>query len=219
MKMVEPAHPPLSTTAFNAHKTLVLNSDLSPLEYPLYKLSAEDTVKDMFLERFFVVEWSDVYAHSIDFEMRLPSVVALRKYASQKNLYGVPACNIYNLFVRDGGLCQYSEEPRHLRLNSPNPLVQATIDHVIPKAQKGLLEWNNVVLASQEINNLKGNQTPEQFGIYPKTLPWEPRGIDLLYLWLTQEGLDTMPEAWQEYLQLRPSSKVKRVLDQLAIAA
>ncbi|NBV54926.1 MAG: HNH endonuclease [Proteobacteria bacterium] len=199
-----------SACAFYQHRTLLLNADYKPLGFPLETLNAEDTIRGMFLERLTVVTESDVYAHSPSCQMRLPSVVALKEYVNPVGLYGVPSCNLHNLFVRERGLCAYSL--RELKLKSDSADAAATIDHVISRAEQGEHRWDNVVLASWSINNKKGAKRPEQAGLTLQMKPWVPTGADLLYLWLTEDRLATLPVAWREHLQLVPTTRLQRVL-------
>ena len=62
---------------------LVLNADYRPLSYfPLSLWSWQDTVKAVFLERVNILSEYDRVVHSPTFEMRLPSVIALREYVA-----------------------------------------------------------------------------------------------------------------------------------------
>lgn len=220
METVEsfPPVPRSSSAAFHQHTTLVLNADYQPLSYPLTKLSAEDTIKDLTLGRFNVVTWSNTYAHSVSTEMRLPGVVSLKEYAKPIGLYGVPNANLEHLFVRDMGTCQYTGNPLRRKFME-NKEHEATIDHVIPQAQNGSGNWDNVVLASWRINNLKGNQRPEQAGLTLRTKPWIPRGVELLFLSLQGGYREHLPEEWQEFLQIKPTNRLQRMLETIQIAA
>ncbi len=212
-----PQHVSSCAHAFQSHRTLLLNADYTPFTYPLEPLNAEDTIRGLFLGRYKVVDWSETFAHSPSCEMRLPAVVAVKDYVPDAGLYGIPACNLPNLYVRDAALCQYTG--MELKLNSPNPSMQATIDHVHPKSRGGKIEWTNVVLASQSANNRKGNLTLAQSGLTLRTKPWVPRGADLLYLWLTQARLETLPPTWHEFLQVKPTPTLRRLLEDLDRAA
>lgn len=216
MKGMEP-QTSLPSHAFNCHRTLLLNADFKPFTYPLEPLNAEDTIKGLCMGRYKVVEWSNTYAHSPSTEMRLPSVVAVNEYVADAGLYGIPTCNLQNLYVRDAGLCQYTGQ--ELRLSSTNPHLQATIDHVHPRARGGKIEWLNTVLASQHANNQKSDKTLSEAGLTLRTQPWIPRGADLLYLWLTQSRLETLPPTWHEFLQVKPTPALRRVLEVLNRAA
>lgn len=208
---------PRSSAAFHNHTTLVLNADYQPLSYPLTKLSAEDTIKELTLGRFNVVEWSNTYAHSVSTEMRLPSVVALREYASPVTLYGVPNPNIENLFVRDMHTCQYTG--KKLKRRSPEKDFEGTIDHVTPQAQNGSSRWDNVTLASWRVNNTKGNRRPEEAGLKLRNQPWIPKGLELLFLSLLGESRENLPPEWLQFLNIKPTPRVLRVLETLQIAA
>lgn len=64
-----------------AHPALVLNADFRPMSYfPLSLLSWQDAVHAVFSERVSVVAEYDMWARSPSIRIRLPSVVALRKY-------------------------------------------------------------------------------------------------------------------------------------------
>jgi hypothetical protein len=64
-----------------AHPALVLNADFRPMSYfRLSLLSWQDAVHAVFTERVSVVAEYDVWARSPSTQIRLPSVVALRKY-------------------------------------------------------------------------------------------------------------------------------------------
>jgi hypothetical protein len=67
--------------SISAHLALVLNADFRPVSYfPLSLLSWQDAVHAVFCERVSVVAEYDVWARSPSRQIRLPSVVALRKY-------------------------------------------------------------------------------------------------------------------------------------------
>jgi 5-methylcytosine-specific restriction endonuclease McrA len=82
-----------------AHPALVLNADFRPMSYfPLSLLSWQDAVHAVFRERVSVVAVYDAWARSPSTKIRLPSVVALRKYqrAAQR-----VAFTRFNVFLRD----------------------------------------------------------------------------------------------------------------------
>ena len=88
---------------------LVLNADFRPLSYfPLSLWSWQDAVKAVFLERVYIVDHYDSYVRSPSFEMRLPSVIALKEYVQAARN---PAFTRFNVFLRDRFTCQYCGEP------------------------------------------------------------------------------------------------------------
>ena len=168
---------------------LVLNADYRPLSYfPLSLWSWQDTVKAVFLERVDILSEYDYCVHSPSFEMRLPSVIALRDYVPTSRY---PAFTRFNVFLRDSFRCQYCE------LRKPTP--ELTFDHVIPRSKGGHTTWENVVTACGICNMRKGSRLPRQCGMYPHRTPWRPQSAEL------QENGRAFPpnylhDSWRDYL-------------------
>ncbi len=132
----------------NAFPALVLNADFRPLSYfPLSLWSWQDSVKAAFLGRVNIISEYEHTVRSPTFEMKLPSVISLKEYV---HLDRRPAFTRFNVFLRDGFLCQYCGD--HL------PSEELTFDHVIPRSRGGRTTWDNVVTACQDCNLAKGNQ-------------------------------------------------------------
>jgi 5-methylcytosine-specific restriction endonuclease McrA len=157
----------------NAHATvpdnspaLVLNADFRPLSYyPLSLWSWQDTVKAVFLDRVNIVSEYDIFVRSVNFEMRLPSVVSLKTYVKPA-LY--PAFTRFNVFLRDRFTCQYCGDRSDL-----------TFDHLIPRSRGGLTRWDNVVTACAPCNLAKSNEMPEVCGMIPMQEPYRPTVFEL----------------------------------------
>ena len=140
---------------------LVLNADFRPLSYfPLSVWSWQDAVKAVFLDRVSVVSEYDRKIHSPTFEMRLPSVIALKEYVPAARR---PAFTRFNVFLRDRFQCQYCGSPHDL-----------TFDHVIPRSKGGRTTWENVVAACSPCNLLKGDRLMQHCGMYPAHKPARP---------------------------------------------
>src|SRR5206468_3224932 len=89
---------------------LVLNADFRPLSYfPLSLWSWQDAVKAVFLDRVNIIDHYDAVVRSPSFEMRLPSVIALKEYVHAARH---PAFTRFNVFLRDRFTCQYCSRPR-----------------------------------------------------------------------------------------------------------
>ena len=169
--------------------TLVLNSDYRPLSYfPLSIWSWQDTIKAVFLNRVNILsEYEDVI-HSPSFEIKIPSVIALKKYVSQSR---DPAFTRFNVFLRDSFTCQYC---------NLNFLTQhLTFDHVIPRSLGGRSSWKNVVTACQSCNFKKSNKVLKNSGLSLKRKPGPPS------TWTLQENGRGFPpnylhESWRDYL-------------------
>ena len=123
---------------------LVLNADFRPLNYfPLSLWSWQDAVKAVCLDRVTIVSEYEDSISSPSFEMKLPSVIALKEYVPQVRN---PAFTRFNVFLRDKFSCQYCGTPHAAadlrfdahgsstlqitwegrRLNSPSPASSPT---------------------------------------------------------------------------------------------
>ncbi|MGH6839359.1 MAG: HNH endonuclease, partial [Methylocella sp.] len=100
---------------------LVLNADFRPLSYyPLSLWAWQDSIKAVFLDRVNIVSNYDKTVRSPSFEMRLPSVVSLRRYVRPPRH---PAFTRFNVFLRDRFSCQYCGSREDL-----------TFDHLVPRS-------------------------------------------------------------------------------------
>jgi 5-methylcytosine-specific restriction endonuclease McrA len=133
---------------------LVLNADFRPLSYfPLSTWAWQDVIKAVFLDRVDVISTYDQVVRSPSFEMRLPSVVALKSYVPQDR---APAFTRFNLFLRDAFTCQYCGSAEDL-----------TFDHIMPRSRGGRTSWENIVTACAPCNLAKGGRTPKEAHMAP----------------------------------------------------
>ena len=163
---------------------LVLNADFRPLSYfPLSIWSWQDAVKAVFLDRVSVISEYERKIHSPSFEMRLPSVIALKEYVPAARR---PAFTRFNVFLRDRFRCQYCGE-QYVR-------GELTFDHVVPRVDGGQTSWTNIVAACSPCNARK-----DRFRIKPLRGPYEPSQHDLL----AAQRLfppNFMHETWADFL-------------------
>ena len=168
---------------------LVLNADYRPLSYfPLSLWSWQDTVKAVFLDRVNVLSEYEHKIRSPSFEMRLPSVIALKEFVLQSRR---PAFTRFNVFLRDRFSCQYCAQQFR-----PEAL---TFDHLIPKSRGGKTTWENVVTACSKCNLRKGNLLPDVVKMHPINTPRSPTPFEL------QERGRMFPpnhlhESWRDFL-------------------
>ena len=95
---------------------LVLNADYRPLSYyPLSLWSWQDAVKSVFLDRVIIVSNYDRTIRSPSFDMKLPSVIALKDYIVPQSK---PSFTRFNVFLRDKFSCQYCVAMRNLLLTT-----------------------------------------------------------------------------------------------------
>lgn len=152
------------TPGLESCHALVLNADFRPLSYfPLSVWSWQDAVKAVFLDRVSVVSEYERKIHSPTFEMRLPSVIALKEYVPAARR---PAFTRFNVFLRDRFCCQYC--------SGDFATNELTFDHVIPKSRGGRTSWQNVVTACSPCNLFKGNMLLKESGLVLRTVPSEP---------------------------------------------
>lgn len=168
---------------------LVLNADFRPLSYfPLSLWSWQETVKAVFLDRVNIVSEYDRVVRSPNFEIRLPSVIALKDYVPTARR---PAFTRFNVFLRDRFTCQYCSD-RH----TANDL---TFDHVVPRSRGGRTLWSNVVTACGTCNLAKGSRLPNECGMFPRTHPAQPSSFEL-----QENGRGYPPnylhQSWRDFL-------------------
>ena len=153
-------HPSILTPP-EACPALVLNADFTPLSYyPLSLWPWQTAVKAAFLERVDIVAEYDREIRSPSFALKLPSVIALRKYVKPSTN---PAFTRFNLFLRDRLACQYCGAREDL-----------TFDHVVPRAYGGRTTWENVTTACAPCNLRKGGRTPAEAHMMPMSAPAQP---------------------------------------------
>jgi len=177
------------TGSLDSCPALVLNADFRPLSYfPLSLWCWQDAVKAVFLDRVNIIDHYDAVVRSPSFEMRLPSVIALKEYVHAARH---PAFTRFNVFLRDRFTCQYCARP-----HSSHDL---TFDHVIPRSRGGRTLWTNVVTACSPCNLLKGNQLLRESGLLLQRFPSEPTTQEL-----QENGRGFPPgylhESWRDFL-------------------
>ena len=97
-----------------------------------------------------------------------------------------------NIWLRDHGACQYCG----LKV-SPDDY---EFEHVVPRAQGGKTEWENIVTACTGCNQRKGGRTPAQAGMRLLIVPVKPKSLpvtDGMYL----RWKPGMPEEWRDFLR------------------
>ena len=165
---------------------LVLNADFRPLSYyPLSIWCWQDAVKSVFLDRVSIVSNYKRKIRSPSFEMNLPSVIALKNFIQpSKN----PNFTRFNVFLRDKFKCQYCGDKKDL-----------TFDHLLPKSNGGLTDWNNVVTACSSCNVKKGGKLYKDCDLKLTSKPYAPTVEDL-----HRNGRNFPPnflhESWMDYL-------------------
>lgn len=173
----------------NNLQTLVLNADYRPLSrFPLSAWPWRDAVTALILKRVRLVAEYDQVIHSPRLAMRVPSVVALNRF---QVIEGFPAFTRYNIYCRDGWICQYCG----LRF----PSSDLTFDHVIPRSRGGRTTWENVVAACGPCNLRKANRTPAEAGMGLRKTPRRPTRQQLAFAAVPHRH-ETMHASWVDFL-------------------
>ena len=114
------------------------------------------------------VREGDLSAGTAGGRIRVPTVMVLSRFSRVPMVR--PKFSLRNLWVRDGGRCQYTG--RTLAAGEGN------MDHVVPRSRGGATGWENCVLADRKVNTRKADRTPAEAGLkllkppaVPKTLP------------------------------------------------
>lgn len=124
------------------------------------------------LNEFRAFDWSDwTKMRPIDGEkgiktvsatLRIPEIIQFTRYdkmPSRKIHY-----NRRTIYLRDNNQCQYCSAKEDLSL-----------DHIIPRCQGGLTNWENVVVACTRCNLKKAGRTPQEAGMHLLKRPMKPK--------------------------------------------
>lgn len=126
------------------------------------------------------------WVRTVRFDIAVPRIIRLLGYdrLPQQQV----KLNRKNIFARDRNQCQYCG-----RAFSTSEL---SIDHVIPKSQKGGETWENLVCACTACNARKGGRTPEQANLALIRRPVRPKRNPMITLRLG----DGRYACWQTFL-------------------
>jgi 5-methylcytosine-specific restriction endonuclease McrA len=165
-------------------QTLLLNATYEPLKVVHWQ-------KAMTLWCQGKVEVISVYdreIRSVSFRFKLPSVIRLLRYIKiKRNIDYVPFSRA-NIYARDDHACQYCGQAF--------PTAELTFDHVVPVAQGGRKDWENIVTCCIPCNRRKGGLTPEQAGMRLVRVPRRPDKAPAIRITIKQRHA---PESWRDY--------------------
>lgn len=101
----------------------------------------------------------------VRFQCRLPEIAIYTRYNKLPKLD--IKWNRENLEMRDENECQYCGKKVYGK--------DATIDHIVPKAQQGKNGWSNTVISCFPCNTRKRNRTPDEAGMVLRSVPVKPK--------------------------------------------
>ncbi|CAN5381163.1 HNH endonuclease [soil metagenome] len=92
------------------------------------------------------------FIHTPNFQLLVPEVILLTGFTRMPPR--TVKFNRRNIYMRDHYTCQYcGVKPAKEEL---------TIDHIVPRSRGGRSTWENVVLACQRCNSIKGSMLPNE---------------------------------------------------------
>ena len=95
-----------------------------------------------------------------------------------------------NIYARDDHTCQYCGDGF--------PTAELTFDHVVPVAQGGRKDWENIVTCCVTCNRRKGGRTPAEAGMHLDAhAASDPTSAPAVRITI---GLRNAPESWRDYL-------------------
>lgn len=166
-------------------QTLLLNATYEPLKIVHW----QKAITLLCQGKVEVISVYDREVHSVSITFKLPSVIRLLRYIRIKKRFDYVPFSRANIYARDNHICQYCGDPF--------PTGDLTFDHVLPVAQGGRKDWENIVTACITCNRKKGGRTPEEAGLHLVRLPRRPEKIPAIRITI---GLRSAPESWRDYL-------------------
>ncbi|WP_020468984.1 HNH endonuclease [Zavarzinella formosa] len=154
-------------------------------QYMTYDFATWREVSEFKAKNFQRAE-DDDWVRGASFEIQAPRVIRLLDYDRVPKQ--TVKFNRRNIFARDGNQCQYC--------GKKFPTSELSLDHVLPRSQKGGTTWENIVCACVDCNVRKGGRTPRQANMALIRKPEKPRRSPLLVMKLSQRKY----RSWQNFL-------------------
>jgi 5-methylcytosine-specific restriction endonuclease McrA len=168
-------------------QTLLLNASYEPLKVvPWQKaitLWCQGKVE--------IVSHHDREVRSVSFTFKLPSIIRLLRYIKIKRRFDYVPFSRANIYARDDHRCQYCA--------SIFPTAELTFDHVVPVAQGGRKDWENIVTCCVACNRRKGGRTPAEAGMHLLRSPRRPASAPATAI-KVEIGVRHAPDSWRDYL-------------------
>jgi 5-methylcytosine-specific restriction endonuclease McrA len=166
-------------------QTLLLNASYEPLKVVHWKKA----ITLLCQGKVEVISVYDREIRAVSFTIKLPSVIRLLRYIKIKRRFDYVPFSRANIYARDEYQCQYCGEEY--------PTSELTFDHVLPVAQGGRKDWENIVTSCVVCNRKKGGRTPLEAGMHLVRMPRRPESAPALRITI---GLRNAPESWRDYL-------------------
>jgi 5-methylcytosine-specific restriction endonuclease McrA len=165
--------------------TLLLNASYEPLKVVPWRKAVTLWCQG----KVEIISVYDREIRSVSISFKLPSVIRLLRYVRMKRRFDYVPFSRANIYARDEYSCQYCGQTL--------PAGDLTFDHVVPVAQGGRKDWENIVTCCIPCNRRKGDLLPEQAGLHLVRRPRRPPSLPHLTLSL---GIHRTPDSWRDYL-------------------
>ena len=166
-------------------QTLLLNATYEPLKIVHW----QKAITLMCQGKVEVVAEYDREVRSVSISFKLPSVIRLLRFIRIKRRFDYVPFSRANIYARDNHECQYCGDEF--------PTSDLTFDHVLPVAQGGRKDWENIVTSCVSCNRRKGGRTPAEARM--RLLRHQRRPDSAPAIRITV-GLRDAPESWRDYL-------------------
>lgn len=176
---------PLRARDVTMEQTLLLNATYEPLKVVHW----QKAVTLFYQGKVEVISVYEREVRAVSFSFKLPAVIRLLRRIRIRRRFDYIPFSRANIYARDHYTCQYCAEP----FAAPD----LTFDHVVPVAQGGRKDWENIVTCCVTCNRRKGGRTPEQAGMRLTRLPRRPARAPAIRITF---GLRDAPDSWRDYL-------------------
>ena len=166
-------------------QTLLLNASYEPLKIVHWQKAVTLWCQG----KVEVISVYDREIRAVSISFKLPSVIRLLRYIKIKRRFDYVPFSRANIYARDDHRCQYCGDGY-----STNEL---TFDHVLPVAQGGRKDWENIVTCCVTCNRRKGGRTPAEAGMHLLRMPKRPASAPAIRITV---GLRNAPDSWRDYL-------------------
>jgi 5-methylcytosine-specific restriction endonuclease McrA len=140
-----------------------------------------------------IVAVYDREIRAVSFSIKLPSVIRLLRRIRMRRAIDYVPFSRANIYARDHHTCQYCGDVFARE--------DLTFDHVVPVAQGGRKDWENIVTCFVTCNRKKGGRTPVQAGMHLVRLPKRPdKAPDKGLAVRMRFGIREAPESWRDYV-------------------
>lgn len=166
-------------------QTLLLNASYEPLKVVHWQKAIT-----LFCQgKVEVIAVYDREIRAVSVSFKLPSVIRLLRFVKIKRRFDYVPFSRANIYARDNHTCQYC--------NDGFSMADLTFDHVVPVAQGGRKDWENIVTCCVPCNRRKGGRTPGEARMRLVRHPRRPDSAPAIRITV---GLRNAPESWRDYL-------------------